>query len=465
MAIDDTFSFLRLALPFTLASTTILVGYQYAQRSLRRRKVVDKYGCKPVPKYPQKMIFLGLDWLQDMVRAVNAHGFLERGRRLHREIGKTYTTYLLDSSIIHTIEPENLQAVFSTNFKDYGISPQRKTTLGPLLGHSILLLDGTQWERSRAFLRPSFAKVQVSNLVMFEVHVQNLLKAIPSDGSTVDLAALFALLTADVTTDFMFGESINSLTKQSSLKTPFLEDTRIIGTGLEQRFQRGRIANLFPQREFYKRVKEVHAFIDQYVEKVLMYRKSLLAKADLGGEVENGEPERHILLQELGKVTDDRYILRGELLTIFSAGRDTTAVLLSSLFYVLARRSDIWQKLRAEISELQSMKPSFEQLNRMEYLKWSINESLRLNPPLHHTARVALKDTVLPRGGGANGQSPILVPSGTVINLDVSALHRNEDFWGKDAGEFRPERWREDKRPWVRLTFITFSNFTLVHNC
>ena len=449
MAVIDSLSILDLVL-LGIASTTILFIYRYVRKCISRRKVVKIHGCSSAPKYPQKRIFLGLDFLRDMVRAVKAHGFLERGRRIHKEIGKTYTSYFFDSSSIHTIEPENLKAVFSTNVKDYGISPQRKMVLGPLLGHSILLLDGPQWEQSRALLRPSFARSQVSNLVMFETHLQNLLKAIPRDKSTIDLAVLFAFLTADVTTDLMFGESISSLTKYQSLPTQFLEGTRIIGIGCEKRFRRGRLANLFPQRNFYRKIREVHAFIDQYVEKVLVYRRSLQEKQD-SGDGDMGDQERYVLLQELGKLTDDRYVLRGELLTIFSAGRDTTAVLLSNLFYILARREDIWQKLCAEVNMFKGEKPLFEQLNQMEYLKWSINESLRLDPPLPHNARVALRDTVLPRGGGNDGQSSVLVPAETTVQVDTAALHRNEDLWGEDAGEFRPERWQEEKRPWVRL--------------
>ena len=231
----------------------------------------------------------------------------------------------------------------------------------------------------------------------------------------------------------------------------FLENTREIEDGFSMRFRRGRLAKLFPQRKFYRKIKEIHAFIDQYVESILAYRRSLQGNLAAEDDAENKGQERYMLLHELGKLTDDRYILRGELLTVFSAGRDTTAVLLSNIFYMLTRRTDIWQKLRTEISDFKGEKPSFEQLNRMEYLKWFVNESLRLYPPIPYNAHVALKDTVLPRGGGTNGQSPVLVPAGTTVLIDMSALHRDEDLWGKDAGEFRPERWREDKRSWVRL--------------
>jgi cytochrome P450 len=44
---------------------------------------------------------------------------------------------------------------------------------------------------------------------------------------------------------------------------------------------------------------------------------------------------------------------------------------------------------------------------------------------------------------------------GDIANVDFTAMHRNPDIWGPDAGEFRPKRWANDKlRPrWGCLPF------------
>jgi hypothetical protein len=69
--------------------------------------------------------------------------------------------------------------------------------------------------------------------------------------------------------------------------------------------------------------------------------------------------------------------------------------------------------------------------------------------------RNAIKDTTLPVGGGEDGQSPIFIAKGNTILLNVYAMHRNEDLFGKDADQFRPDRW-ETLRPgaWVRTTVV-----------
>ena len=55
--------------------------------------------------------------------------------------------------------------------------------------------------------------------------------------------------------------------------------------------------------------------------------------------------------------------------------------------------------------------------------------------------RAAARDTVLPKGGGPDGQSPIFIPKGTGCRYTSHSLHRRKDVYGEDAEEFRPERW------------------------
>lgn len=63
------------------------------------------------------------------------------------------------------------------------------------------------------------------------------------------------------------------------------------------------------------------------------------------------------------------------------------------------------------------------------------------------------KDTVLPTGGGRNGQSPILVKKGWITQTNPYALHRSTKFYGEDAEEFKPERWEVLRQNWHYLPF------------
>jgi cytochrome P450 len=64
-----------------------------------------------------------------------------------------------------------------------------------------------------------------------------------------------------------------------------------------------------------------------------------------------------------------------------------------------------------------------------------------------------MRDTVLPRGGGPNGQAPLFVPKGTVVGYNVYVMHRRYDVYGPDAEEFKPERWESLRLGWEYLPF------------
>lgn len=79
--------------------------------------------------------------------------------------------------------------------------------------------------------------------------------------------------------------------------------------------------------------------------------------------------------------------------------------------------------------------------------------ALRLHPVVPANLRFANTDTVLPRGGGPDGNSPVFVPKGSIVAYHVYALHRREEFFGPDANDFRPERWAEIRPGWEYLPF------------
>jgi len=72
---------------------------------------------------------------------------------------------------------------------------------------------------------------------------------------------------------------------------------------------------------------------------------------------------------------------------------------------------------------------------------WLTPLARRLHPVVPRNEREAVRDTVLPLGGGKDGFSPVFVPKGTLVGYNLYAMHRRTDFYGPDAEEFRPERW------------------------
>ena len=86
-----------------------------------------------------------------------------------------------------------------------------------MFGNGIFTRDGEAWQHSRDMLRPSFMRSQVADLQLIDRHVAHLIRAIPRDGSTIDLQPLFFQLSLDTSTEFLLGESTDTLVPENHL--------------------------------------------------------------------------------------------------------------------------------------------------------------------------------------------------------------------------------------------------------
>lgn len=135
-------------LPVAAGCLLLLVLASKVQNYLEAQAFAQKNGTQPARKLPQWEQWVGIQNVLEMLRAAKNHGILELGLRRYTAMGKTFETKALGRSFTHTIDPENIKTVLSTNFKDFAVG-QRIDTLGPLLGSGIFTTDGAAWEHSR----------------------------------------------------------------------------------------------------------------------------------------------------------------------------------------------------------------------------------------------------------------------------------------------------------------------------
>ncbi|KAF7538220.1 hypothetical protein G7Z17_g12677 [Cylindrodendrum hubeiense] len=127
-----------------------------------------------------------------------------------------------------------------------------------------------------------------------------------------------------------------------------------------------------------------------------------------------------------------------EILLQIVAGSDTTATAIRSTMLHIVANPRTYNKLRAEIASTNySTEVIPESIARdLTYLQAVIKEGLRIFPPV---AGLMAKEAP-PQGDTFKG---VFIPGGTRIGYGAWGIFRSEDLWGKDAGEFRPERWLE----------------------
>ncbi|KAF2733049.1 cytochrome P450 [Polyplosphaeria fusca] len=422
---------------------------------LARRRMMRDNGCRPCPHVYNKDPILGLDVLRENRRNGKNGRLLEAGlERFKKFNSNTFHSRIMTMPVIVTMEPENVKSILSVKFKDYNFGA-RKNALSPLLGHGIFNSDGEDWANSRHMLRPNFARDQVADIEAFERHFKLMLKHIPQDGSTVDLQDLFFKLTIDTSTEFLFNHSTNSL-RMSGQDAENNEDvifskkfTYAQGDALD-RLRLGPFVRFRKNPEGDEAIRICHAYVDKWVDDAVRWAEKNDAEKAAGV---SKEEERYVFIHELAKRIKDKKRIRDELMNVLLAGRDTTASLLSNMFFELAKRPDIYSKLRAEVAQFKGRIPTYEELRGLKYLKWCINESLRTHPVVPGNSRIAGRDTILPLGGGPTGTSPLFVPSGTLVMYSPYGMHRRTDLYGPDADAFRPERWETLRPGWEYLPF------------
>ncbi|CVL02464.1 related to cytochrome P450 alkane hydroxylase [Fusarium mangiferae] len=451
-AIDESLSLRWKIIVTLLAIYTLRIIGTRITTTRARRKFREQHGCAPVTcQLPLKDPFFGIDFILKLMRVFKEKRLLETfANDFYKTVGITFLVERGSQQTIFTIDPENIKTVLALKFKDYGLA-FRAPLFNPVTGGGMFVSDGEEWAHSRALMRPTFARDQVADLALTNRHVTDLVSKIPIN-TTFNLQELLFDFTMDTGTEFLFGESTDTLCNPTKASQEF---TKAFDFTLKDVAYQARLGPLRRFQGSRSKALEVYqvcrSYVERYVDQAMALRTSTLT-----GEVtrENEPQNRHdSLLRQLARSGVSKEKIRAELLSVLIAARDTTSNLLGNLFFVLARRPDIWTKIRDEVKHLDTNEPTYEQLRHLTYAKYCINESLRLHPPVPSNGRMAYRDTILPHGGGPNGDHPIHVPKGSMVNYTVYAMHRRKDLYGQDAEEFRPERWESLRPSWFFLPF------------
>lgn len=122
----------------------------------------------------------------------------------------------------------------------------------------------------------------------------------------------------------------------------------------------------------------VHAYADKFVKQALEFRaREKLHPTEKQQQQQQDEYARtkYVFLNELAKDTDSPIMLRDQIVNMLLAARDTTAGLLAFTFYMLARKPEVWKKLRADVLEHYTEPLTYDAVMQMTYLRYVLQES------------------------------------------------------------------------------------------
>lgn len=155
---------------------------------------------------------------------------------------------------------------------------------------------------------------------------------------------------------------------------------------------------------------------------------------------------------------------RAHVTLLVQAGVDTTATALASIMQLLLLNPSALARVRAEIGEadaaglLSTPILCEETRQHLPFLIGAIKEGLRLQP-----SAPQILSRVVPKGGKSiDGH---FVPGGVDVTSNAYIVQRDQDFYGKDADEFKPERWMVDDKKKIELEAAQFTFGTGARQC
>ncbi len=189
------------------------------------------------------------------------------------------------------------------------------------------------------------------------------------------------------------------------------------------------------------------------------FRRSLQALNDIVYHViderlEKGVQKRDLLGMWLEAAAVDgeqmpRETLRDEVITMFLAGHETTALAVTWAFHLLSQHPEEQAKLYEEAQHaLPDPLPTEETTEHLPYTGQIFHEAMRLYPPVWTLGRDVAEEHEI-AGVRLYPDNSVLVP--------VFLLHRHPEFW-EEPDAFRPERFApEAEKSHHRGAYIPFS--------
>jgi len=311
-----------------------------------------------------------------------------------------------------------------------------------LLGMGLVFTEGEDWARHRRVVHPAFAmdklKMMTGAMAACAAEVIRAWEARAASAAggevTVEVGEQFAELTADVISHTAFGSSY----RQG--KEVFLAQRELQVIASTSIYNRSRVPGMRyapteSNRRRWKLERKVWDTLMAVIDERLAAAKDAAGYGSdlLGLMLEANAGEDGKRLMSMDEIID-------ECKTFFFAGHETTSHLLTWAMFLLGTHPEWQQRLREEVLREcgDAEAPiSADALSQLKQVTMVLYETLRLYGPVTLAARRATADAEL---------CGVKVPKGTGLLIPYAILHRDEEVWGADAGEFNPLRFRDGVR-------------------
>jgi cytochrome P450 len=342
-------------------------------------------------------------------------------RRIAREYGDVVLLQSFGMPFYMFNHPDHIEEITRRQHrsfkKDYFIE-----SLRPLLGNGLLTSEGEAWRRQRAMAQPAFQAKQIQQYAATMVDFTERMLSTWKPDQSADLHHEMMRLTARIVTKTLFDADVNddegSIGKDLEIAMAFYANPRAM-------WPAWRYVPTPTNLRFTKTLKHLNAIIYELI--AARRATGTAGRTDLLSRLLEAADE------DGNKMSDTE--LRDQLMTLFLAGHETTALTLTFTFYLLAQDAAAEAKLHAELDRvLGDRPPTTDDVAKLTFAEWVIKESMRLYPPAWTIGREALEDCEI---------GDYQIRKGTQVLMSQWVVHRDPRFWN-EPDRFNPDRWGEE---------------------
>jgi len=315
--------------------------------------------------------------------------------------------------------PDYIESVLVTQNNNF-VKSKDYRAMRRVLGNGLLLSEGEFWRRQRKLIQPAFHQERIAAYAEIMVgYAQRMLESW-SDGQTLDIHEAMMRLTLGIVAKTLFDADVSHEAEDVDAAL-----TVLMGKFLRQ----AGLALLLPAwvpLPTSQLLKRAVGRLDKVIYGIIEQRR---ASGQMSGD----------LLSVFLQVQDDEGIgmtdrqLHDEIMTLFLAGHETTANVLSWTWLLLGQNPEVEEKLFEELRRvLGGRVPTPADLPRLSYTDTVLRESMRLYPPVWVIGRRALAPFRL-------GEYEL--PADTNVLISQLLMHRDARYF-PEPERFDPDRWR-----------------------
>ena len=352
---------------------------------------------------------------------------LELLQRCQREYGDVATLRLgkLEGTVLS--HPDHIRHVLQSNNKNYNKDTRGIQKLRAVLGLGLITSDGEDWFRHRKIAQPAFKKARIAAYakIMAKAAEESANAWLGNIGlnSTHMVDEYMMQLTLRVVGECLLGQDVSH---KASVVGQALETVMEVSNKRLVRAIDIPLSWPTPENRGFRKAVQV---LDQVVLGLIQtHRRLELNESSLLSML------IHARDPDTGEGLSDAQ-LRDEVITLFTAGHETTGNALTWLWYLVGKHPEVEAKLQAEVDAVVGDSTlTLEDADKLVYTTAVIKESMRLYPPVWLFARRALGDDRI---------DGFPIPKDSTVWMSAYVVHRHPDLWERPDA-FEPERFLND---------------------